>query len=489
MATAAPSAQKQYSVNLTYTERQLEVLNRIYGTPAGWKFLGGFGGALGGGKSDLLSSIPFTLGVMVWPGSRILLGRDELGPLEKTTLRYFFDKVNLPKALMEHNQQDRIVKVRLDDWPDGLWTELHYHPLSDAEKVQGEEYNIILVDEANGIDESTMGYLNGRLRFKLKHPELARTKERFVLLCASNPHPGWYTDWFWKGEVLKTVDGTVVPGDVKTFTDNDRHWRFPDAQTDVHFIRSRMTDNPYLPQGYAQQVTIGMDPGLAKRFIEGRFDVFDGQVFTEFKAHSVMQKPSGNIWDYPVPGSPPTIPAYESVVGGIDLGGEGSAAHWTGGLIGVRTATGRTIIVDEFKGRGAGVDMKLAEWIAKMDVKWARPIRSSISWTGSKDQKWGLNFLARGAQIHIKPNRATFDARDKNVAEIQRMFMEDLLFITPNCRGLIEELRNYVWDPKNPTKYLRKNDDLVDTLQYLIEGKDRVIGAPPVASQLYAPMR
>lgn len=491
------AAEQKFDLSIVYSDRQNDVLNRIYyKTPPGWKALIGFGGALGGGKTWGLVALMWYLGVIQWPGSRILIGRNELGPLEKTALRYFLNLVDLPKENMQHDQTARIIKLRLTGWPAKLWTEIHYHPLSDQEKVQGEEYNVILVDEANGISLETMGYLNGRLRHRLPHPELARQPERFVLVCASNPHPGWYTDWFWKGELLKNEDGVTIPGEPRVMTDNDRMWIFREQLTTLHFVRSMMTDNPHLPAGYAQQATIGMDPGLAKRFIEGRFDVFDGAVFTEFRPWSVAVpsgRVAGHIWDADLP-----MPEYVQVIGGIDLGGETAASttHFTAGVVAIQTKSGRRMVVDEFKKRGPGVDMKLAEWIVQMEQKWGRPIGQGIRWRASKDQRWGLKGLGRGAQIIIQPNKGTFDAREENVSQIQRMFMHDLMFIHSRCVGLIEELRNYVYDKKAiergaGVKFLRKKDDLVDAFQYLIENEaDGPRGDPSqIFSGMYRPMR
>lgn len=479
------------TINIEPHERQMDVLRRIYACPPGWKCMVGYGGTIGAGKSRLIALASFILGVKVWPGSRILIGRNELLPLESTTIKYFLDNIQLPPEVMKHNQQDRIISIRnLPGWPKDLVTEIHYHPLADEEKVQGLEYNIIFVDEANGISQTTAGYLQGRLRHRIKYPELAMTPQRQVFLCASNPHPGWYTDWFWKGELQHEADGSVIPGIVKMFTDKDRAWSFPSADTEVHFVRALPQDNPHLPKNYLAQATLGMDPGLAKRFIEGRFDVFDGAVFTEFRPASVTTgSPPGHIWDYP------EMPKYTSVIGGIDLGGEAASAHYTTGVVGAKTESGRIIIVAEFKDRGPGVKFRLAEWIAKVEREWGRPIHRSISWIASKDQKWSLEYLARGASIVIRPNRGTFDARETNVAKIQDLFMNNLIFIRPECRGLIEELRNYVYDKKamekeGKVKFLRKNDDLVDALQYLIEQESKPVGDPmQMFKGMYAPMR
>ena len=155
------------TINIEPHERQMDVLRRIYACPPGWKCMVGYGGTIGAGKSRLIALASFILGVKVWPGSRILIGRNELLPLESTTIKYFLDNIQLPPEVMKHNQQDRIISIRnLPGWPKDLVTEIHYHPLADEEKVQGLEYNIIFVDEANGISQTTAGYLQGRLRHR-----------------------------------------------------------------------------------------------------------------------------------------------------------------------------------------------------------------------------------------------------------------------------------------------------------------------------------
>lgn len=437
----------------------------------------GYGGTVGGGKTALIADIAARSMLLRYPGIRILLGRSDLLMLEQGALKDFLDIVEpLAKTgMFRHNQQARIIQLRQPTWPQGVWSELRYHPMQSKERLMGPEYGMILIDEASEIPEDVAQWLGTRLRQKLPKPVRHALNTfpqnikkwgpnageiKYLFLCASNPNGSWFDEWFYRGAAL----GGLING--LTLEEQAA------AGNHYHFIHALPSDNPHLPPGYYEKQMASLTPAQREKLVMGRFDIYEGAVFPDFRDTSAFyRKPAGSLWDRD------ELPKYTKVIGGIDMGGADQKAHYTSAIVGIRTEGNRIIQVDEFHRRGPRVRDELYAWMFEMEAKWARKIGSRITWRASKDQDWAINMLQ--GTFHIRPSLGKFNSRDRNVLAIAEHLQPDpilniprLLYL-PHLKEWPRSMKRYEHDPKDPGKFIRKNDDMMDATQYQFEELER----------------
>lgn len=209
----------------------------------------GFGGARGGGKSWAVRSKAKLLAVR-YPGIKQLIVRRTFPELKKNHIR------TLRKELLgiaRYNDNDKIMT-----FPNGSTIEFFYCAKDkDLDGLQGAEFDIIYLDEATQLSEFQM-------------------KEITACLRGANNFP-------------KRVYYTMNPGGQghayikRIFI--DRKYKDKEKPEDYTFIQSLVTDNEILMRlnpDYIEQLE-ALPPKLRKAWLEGRWDIFEGQVFEEFR--------------------------------------------------------------------------------------------------------------------------------------------------------------------------------------------------------------
>jgi hypothetical protein len=138
---------------------------------------------------------------------------------------------------------------------------IYYWPLDDAKKLTNINLGWFLIDQAEEIGEEIFLMLKGRLRRK-------RSPRKGMILFNPNGH-----DWIWKYCV---------------------HLKMPDHE----LIHAKTTDNPNLPADYIEQL-MNYPDSWRKRFMDGSFDVFSGQIWPEFDpdVHVVTPRPLEHWWE------------------------------------------------------------------------------------------------------------------------------------------------------------------------------------------------
>ena len=229
----------------------------------------GYGGAAGGGKTDLACGKAITKHRKV--GIFRLNGTELSGVLDRLT--------EIIGSRDGYNGQDKIWRIkRYDDVP--LQIELGSFPnLGDEKKYQGRPHDLLVFDEAANMRELQVRFLLGWLRTTVPG-------QRCQALLTFNPPTSaegrWIIDFFgpWldrkhpnpakPGELrfFATVDGEDIEMDDATPFEHNGETITPLSRT---FIPSRIADNPYLMgTGYMATLQSLPEP-LRSQMLHGDF--------------------------------------------------------------------------------------------------------------------------------------------------------------------------------------------------------------------------
>ncbi len=413
------------------TERQRAVYEALRQTPAGGLTLLGYGGAMGGGKTRAIAELAIDT-ALTFPGTNILVARQHYSNLQTTTMREFFDC--LPERLIVERQRSspQWVAVRDAAWPRGIRSTIHFRHLTEWSGLGSEQYGAVFIDEAGEVAEEAAQMLLTRLR----HP--AQPQRWFV--AASNPWPGWFERWFARRELdeqaLSAAGGRIV------------------------FVPARVADNPHLPANYADQQR-ALQPGeWVERFIEGRFDAFEGQIYQHFD-------PARHRWDAP-------LPPFARYIGGLDFGGQSPRDHYTAGVVagvtGDQAPCGPNILIrlGEFEDRGPGVTERLEQW----QRSWRQKL-GPIRWCADRSQSAWIDHQRRQGH-QVAPSRGGPDSVSWGISLVQQRLNGDppSSYCTPGMIQFPLRMREYQWDrsaPEHAPRPRKRNDDLLDADRYMHE--------------------
>lgn len=227
-----------------------------------------YGGSVGGGKSFALCAEALRLS-LGFAGNRGFMCRHESTAFKITTLvtllklidevsKLCGKKIMLPNG---HHKTDKTIT-----FING--SQIMYGSLGDTEdfdRIKSLEIGWFAIDEASETQFENFQMLKSRLRWKLPSATGKGKHPPYVGLLASNPEPGWVKDSFVTPQQL----GEPLPG--------------------YSFIRALPKDNQHLPREYVNMLRTGNTPGWVKRYLDGSWDVFEGQVWPDyqFEIHAI----------------------------------------------------------------------------------------------------------------------------------------------------------------------------------------------------------
>ncbi len=218
-----------------------------------------YGGARGGGKSWALRRKLIGL-CLCYPGIRCLLVRRSLGELKANHLTPLLSEYG---DLLTYREKDRLLWL-----PNGSSIALGYCSSErDTLRYQGQEYDIIAIDEATQLSEYQFSVFKACLRGVSLMPR------RMYLTC----NPG--------GIGHAWVKRLFV----------DREFRGDECPEDYAFIPAQVYDNPVLLQAdpaYLKNLQ-SLPTRLRDAWLLGRWDVFRGQFFPEFDPQVHICTPDG----------------------------------------------------------------------------------------------------------------------------------------------------------------------------------------------------
>lgn len=211
------------------------------------KFVG-FGGARGGGKSWAVRSKAKLLAVR-YPGIKILIVRRTYPELVNNHIVTLRDELH---GIARYNEQKKTLT-----FTNGSTIKFGYcNADKDMLQYQGAEFDVIFLDEATQLQEDWIRKFTACLRGVNDFPK------RIYLTC----NPGGVSHGYIK---RLFVDGIYEDGE---------------NAEDYSFIKSLVTDNKALMTSqpdYIRQLE-ALPPKLRKAWLDGDWDIFEGQFFEEF---------------------------------------------------------------------------------------------------------------------------------------------------------------------------------------------------------------
>ena len=210
----------------------------------------GYGGARGGGKSHIVRDKAKRL-CMRYAGIKVLIVRRTMPELRANHINVL--KNDLPREIARYNQQERTFfffngSTIKCDYCDNDGHLMHF---------QGCEYDVIFLEEATNLLQAWI--------------------EAIVVCCRG------------VNEFPKRVYYTFNPGGPshgylkRLFVDRD--FQNSERPEDYVFIQALVTDNKYLMESQPEYIEFleNLPPKLRKAWLEGCWDIFEGQFFEDFR--------------------------------------------------------------------------------------------------------------------------------------------------------------------------------------------------------------
>ncbi|MBR2465692.1 MAG: phage terminase large subunit [Christensenellaceae bacterium] len=381
-----------------------------------------FGGARGGGKSWSVREKAKRL-ALKWAGIKILIIRKTYTDLRDNHILPL--KADLPDSLAPYKEADKAFCFR-----NGSRIKCSYFANdSDALQYQGQEYDVIFLEEATQFTEMVFNVLKACLRGANDFPK------RMYLTC--NP------------------DGVGFLWVKRLFV--SREYLEGENPDDFLFIQSLVDDNEILMRknpDYVKQLD-SLPEGMRERWRYGSWDVAEGQYFNEFRRDIHVCEP------FPLPKE---WRRYIAIDYGLDM----LAAYW----IAVDNSTNCYVYKEYCK-----PDLPIS-MAAKAILENTEPNENIYAvlappdlWNRSQETGKSKALLFSEAGLDLTKSN---NDREAGWLAIKELLAQDAegnsrLHIFKNCPQLIKNLPELLRDPKHPTDTMNEPHEIThspDALRY-----------------------
>lgn len=396
----------------------------------------GYGGARGGGKSWAIDRKAPLL-ACYYGGIKILLLRRTYKDLERNHVRTLKP---ILKGLADYSEQKKCFT-----FPNGSILELGYCASeSDVLQYQGQEYDIIFMDEATQFTEFQFETLTACLRGANRFPK------RIYLTC--NPG-GVGHEWVKRLFISKK-------------------YRQSESPDDYEFISATVFDNKVLLEndpGYVNMLN-NLSDGLRQAWRDGNWDMLAGQYFSEFDRNVHVIEPFD-------------IPPHWNKYRAIDYGLDCLACVW--------------VAVDE-----SGVNYVYREYAEsdKVISEGAADIirltgDEKIQYTAAPPDMWGRSQESGKTKSELFADSGLYFIKSNNDRETGWLAVKELMKIRgevgakttqfkifSNCTELINDLPALQRDAKKPTDCMTEPHDIThlpDALRYYVVQRFSNSAPPP----------
>lgn len=424
---------KKY-INYDKNDRQQEALKYI-GTGA----ILFYGGARGGGKSyfGISSAI---LACLQYPGIQAMIVRKSYNELQDVFIQHL--RKYFPPEVFRYKYRDKDKSVLFDNG--SRITFRSCETRQDVEKIQGVEFQYLVMDEANNYDYKIITSFLGSLR---------RSSDMdFIPTCLLTGNPGGRSDVWFKTRFVQPNYDYWTPFELK------RKERYV-------FVSAKATDNPYLNEEYHEMLD-ALPEDLRRAWKEGEWNSFEGQFFAEWNdnVHTV------DDFD---------VPSHWQIQCGFDLGytkDHPSVCLWTA----QDPKTLDVYVIREYEGYGNSVAIyadELEAWMDEMPatVMWADPSMFDTSIKAQEsDDNPAFYFMRAGIPIERADNNRINGWRHLKQWLHWTKRHEPKLKVFKSCTKLIEMMPNFRYDTRGMTasEDLDTNqmlDDYADALRYVMK--------------------
>ncbi len=382
----------------------------------------GYGGARGGGKSWAIDHKAPML-ALYYPGIKLLLLRRTYKDLERNHVRVLEPML---KNIARYSRQEKCFY-----FPNGSILELGYCASEgDVLQYQGQEYDVIFMDEATQFTEYQFQTLTACLRGANKFPK------RMYLTC--NPG-GVGHEWVKRLFVSKKYKDTENP-------------------EEYTFISATVFDNTVLMEndpGYIDMLN-NLSEGLRQAWRDGNWDMLAGQYFSEFdrRIHAV---------------EPFVIPKHWKKYRAIDYGLDCLACLWI-----AIDERGDYYVYREYAESDKTISEGAMDVLRLTDTENGEDILYTVApddlWARSQESAKSKADLFREAGLNLLKGSRNREAGWLAVKELLKVQNgASRLKIFSSCVNLIECLPALQRDNKKPTDCMTEPHDIThlpDALRY-----------------------
>lgn len=233
-----------------------QISDKQYRFLASGKKYVGFGGARGGGKSWSVRTKAKILAA-AYPGIKLLIVRRTFPELVNNHINQLRDELN---GIARYNKTEKIFT-----FANGSTIKFGYcNNDKDLDQYQGAEYDVIFLDEATQLQEMWIKKITACVRGVNEFPK------RVYFTC----NPGGASHSYFK---RLFIDGQYEGGE---------------DPNEYEFIQALVTDNKALMAShpdYIKQLE-ALPPKLREAWLYGRWDIFEGQFFEDFRTTPDIKK-------------------------------------------------------------------------------------------------------------------------------------------------------------------------------------------------------
>jgi len=380
-----------------------------------------YGGARGGGKSWALRTKAVLLALR-WAGIRILIMRRSYPELRENHIRPL---CRLCRSVSVYRDTDKTLTFQ-----NGSLIRFGYCANeADTDQYQGQEYDVVMIDEATQMTETQFRMLTACLRGVNACPK------RMYLTC--NP-------------------GGVGHAWVKRLF-IDRDFRAGESPRDYAFIPARVRDNRALLRADPDYVRMleALPDDLRRAWLEGDWDALAGQYFTDFRRETHVIEPFE---------LPPHWRRYFAMDYGLDM----LAGYWA-----AFDERGRCYLYRELYESGLIVSAA-AQRILALTAGDAIDAFLAPSDLWGRMADTGLSQAERFAQEGLWLSQVVARSRVDGWMELHEWLRGDRLRIFSNCRNLIRCLPLLQHDALRPNDCATEPHEIThapDALRYLLAGR------------------
>lgn len=451
-----------------------------------------FGGAAGPGKTFVNKVLAVTVCLQV-PGAQVAILRNTSKNLKKN---YLSGAYSLPKILYDHiqskmvsiNNQDMVITFKHPKGDHSAIHLMHCEQVQTAcDNLQGNEFVLIIADEAALIDSEILDYCKSRLRLgslKITDPFWKERLPRFQLTS----NPGGISHSYLKQEYIDPAPAMT---------------EFVDEESGLTrmFIPAFASDNEHVDESYVKQLKALKDPLKFKQLSEGDWDAGGAAFFAD-----AFKRTKNVIPDFKIPEgwwiSRCYDPGYSSPFGYVIIAKVKGNNH-------VKMSDGTTryfpndsrIVYREwygFKGGknlNEGLQWQHNEIAATMKAKeegWGlkgrvKPGRADWKiWDGELNvyqdyQKEGIIF-SKADKAKGSRTTGALKMRELMLAAHEEPLESPALFFVESCIYSIKTIPELPTDPKNPDDVVTEGvcDHLYDCIRYEVCSPEYKLGTMKV---------